>query len=80
MIVGVVKSKGVPLKCDNCNAYFAWKPDEDGVCSVRTAHPQCKKLECEYYRPAKKKCPECGSDDLTEVRAIVYKIMRDIRR
>lgn len=80
MIIDIVKSKGVPFRCDNCNAYFAWKPDEHGECRIRTKHRQCENLECEYYEPAKKKCPECGSDDLTEVPAIVYKIMREIRR
>lgn len=80
MIIDIVKSKGVTFRCDNCNAYFAWKPDEQGVCDIRSRHPQCKEFECKYYSPAKKKCPECGSDDLTEVPAIVYKIMREIRR
>ena len=80
MIIGIVKSKGIPFRCDNCNTYFAWKPDEQGICSVRAKHPQCNKVECGYYTPAKKKCPECGSDDLTEVPAVVYKIMREIRR
>ena len=80
MIIDIVKSKGVPFRCDNCNTYFAWKPDEHGVCDIRTGRPQCKEPECKYYTPAKKKCPECGSDDLTEVSAIAYKIMRDIRR
>ena len=80
MIIDIVKSKGVPFRCDNCNTYFAWKPDGQGVCDVRATHPKCKEVGCEYYRPAKKKCPECGSDDLTEVPAIVYKIMREIRR
>lgn len=80
MIIDVVKSKGVPFKCDNCNTYFAWKPDEQGVCSVKIGRRKCKEIECKYYEPAKKKCPECGSDSLTEVPAIVYKIMREIRR
>lgn len=80
MIVDIVKSKGVPFRCDNCNTYFAWKPDEQGICFVRTMHPKCKEIGCEYYHPAKKKCPECGSDYLTEVPAILYKIMREIRR
>lgn len=79
MIIDIVKSKGVPFRCDNCNTYFAWKPDEQGVCSVSVKHSQCKKVECDYYRPARKKCPECGSDDLTEVPAVIYKIMREIR-
>ena len=79
MIIDIVKSKGVPFRCDNCNTYFAWKPDEEGGCSVRATRHQCKEIGCEYYKPAKKKCPECGSDDLTEVPAIVYKIMREIR-
>ena len=80
MIIDIVKSKGVPFRCDNCNTYFAWKPDEPGVCRVRAGHPECKKPECEYYKPAKKKCPECGSENLTVVSAMVYKIMREIRR
>ena len=80
MIIDIVKSKGVPFRCDNCNTYFAWKPDGQGVCSERVTLPQCKKVECEYYKPAKKKCPECGSDDLSEIPTIVYKIMREIRR
>ena len=80
MIIDVVKSKGVPFRCNNCKTYFAWKPDEQGVCSVRTLHPQCKKVECEYYQPAKKKCPGCGSDDISKISVIVYKIMREIRR
>ena len=81
MIIDIVKSKGVPFKCNNCNTYFAWKPDEQGECSVRIRHYQCKKVECEYYVHAKmQKCPECGSNDCTKVPAIVYKIMREIRR
>ena len=81
MIVDIVRSKGVPFRCNKCNTYFVWKPDEHGECRViRTKHRQCKNLECEYYEPARKKCPECGSDDLTEIRTMVYKIMREIRR
>ena len=80
MIIDIVKSEGVPFRCDNCNTYFAWKPDGQGVCRVRAGGPKCKEVECKYYEPAKKKCPECGSDDLSEVPAIVYKIMREIRR
>ena len=80
MIIDIVKSKGVPCRCDNCNTYFAWMPDEHGVCRIITKHPQCEKNECKYYEPAKKKCPECGSDDISEIPAIVYKIMREIRR
>ena len=80
MVIDIVKSNGVPFRCDNCNTYFAWKPDEQGECFVRETFHQCKKVECEYCKPAKKKCPECGSDNLTEVPAIVYKIMREIRR
>lgn len=79
MIIDIVKSKGVTFRCDNCNTYFAWKPDEQGVCYVDMGRDKCKKTECKYYKPAKKKCPECGSDDLTEVPAIVYKIKREIR-
>ena len=80
MIIDIVKSKCVPFRCNNCNAYFAWKPDENGVCDIRLRNHQCEKFDCIYYRPAKKKRPECGSDDLTEVPAMVYKIMREIRR
>lgn len=80
MIIDTVKSKGVPFRCYNCNAYFAWKPDKQGVCRVRDGHPKCEKAECEYYEPATKKCPECGSYNLTEVPAIIYKIVREIRR
>lgn len=81
MIIDILKSKGVPFRCDNCHTCFAWKPDEQGVCARRAVvHPQCKKSECEYYKPAKKKCPECGSDDISEMSAIVYKIVREIRR
>lgn len=79
MIVDIVKSKGVPFRCDNCNTYFAWKPDGQGVCDALAGHRQCEKVECTYYRPARKKCPGCGSDDLTVVPAMVYKIMRAIR-
>lgn len=80
MIIDVVKSEGVPFRCDNCNTYFAWKPDGQGVCSVLFKHPQCNKVECRNYEPAKIKCPECGSKDLTEMPATVYKIIRAIRR
>ena len=80
MIIDLVKSRGVPFRCDNCYTYFAWKPDGQGVCSKRAGHPQCQRPECGYYEPAKKKCPECGSSSLTEVPAIAYKIMREIRR
>ena len=80
MIIDVVKSKGVPFRCNKCNTYFAWKPDKQGVCSIRAKEFQCKKVECEYYRPAKERCPECGSYDLSKVSTIVYKIMREIRR
>jgi len=80
MIVDVVKSKGVPFRCDQCHTYFAWKPDEQGVCRIIASHPKCKENECRYYEQAKKKCPECGSDDISEIPAIVYKIMREIRR
>ena len=80
MVIDIVKSKGVPFRCNNCNTYFAWKPDKQGACFLRTKRPQCEKVECEYYEPAKKKCPECGSDDLSEISTIVYKIMREIRR
>ena len=79
MIIDIVKSKGIPFRCDNCNTYFAWKPDKQGVCSSME-RSKCKETECKFYEPAKKKCPECGSDDLTEVSAIVYKIKREIRR
>lgn len=78
MIIDIVKSKGIPFRCDNCNTYFAWKPDEQGAyCNIERS--QCKKPECRYFEPAKKKCPVCGSDDITEVSAIVYKIKREIR-
>ena len=80
MIINTVKSKGVPFRCDNCNTYFVWKPDVRGVCRIRVKHPECKELKCEYYEPAIKKCPECGSKDLTKVPAVVYKIVREIRR
>ena len=80
MIIDVVKSKGVPYKCDNCKAYFAWKPDGQGVCHITMEHPKCGKSECIYYAPVRKKCPECGSDDISEIPAIVYKFMREFRR
>lgn len=76
MIIDIIKSKGVPFKCNNCNTYFAWKPDKQGVCSVRAFSPNCKEIDCEYYEPARKKCPQCGSENLSEISAIVYKIMR----
>lgn len=83
MIIDLVKSQGVPYRCGNCNTYFAWKPDEQGVCYLRSMYNQyhqCKEVVCEYYKPARKKCPECGSDDLYKVSTIAYKIMREIRR
>jgi len=80
MIIDVLKSKGVPFRCNNCNTYFAWKPDEQGECRICTKYKQCEKTECNYYEPVGKKCPECGSSNLTEIPAIVYKIMRNVRR
>ena len=79
MIIDIVKSNGVPFRCNKCNAYFAWKPDKQGVCSVLMER-KCKEIECKYYKPAEKKCPECGSNDLSKISTIVYKIMREIRR
>ena len=80
MIIDVVKSKGVPYRCDNCNTYFAWKPDGQGMCRLKTRHPQCGENQCKYYEPVRKKCPECGSDDISEIPTIVYKFMREFRR
>ncbi len=80
MIVDVIKCNGIALRCDNCKTCFVWKPEAQGVCTVITERHKCGKPDCDYYRPAKKKCPECGSDDLTETPAIMYKIMRAIRR
>ena len=79
MIIDVIKSHGVPFKCENCNSYFVWKPDKHGVCSVRNLHPKCKEIGCEYYTPAQKKCPQCGSDNLSEIPTFVYKIMRAVK-
>ena len=80
MIIDIVKSKGIPFKCNNCDTYFAWKPDNQGTCYIRTMHPKCKEIGCEYYEPAEKRCPECGSDNLSKISPIVYKFMREIRR
>ena len=77
MIVDIVKSQGVPYRCDNCNSHFLWKPDKQGICRVRIKNNKCENTECRYYEPAEKHCPECGSADLTEVPAIIYKIIRD---
>lgn len=79
MIIDVVKSKGIPFRCNTCNAYFAWKPDGHGGCRIRSRYLQCEKVECNYYTPTEKYCPECGGNDLTEVPVMVYKIIRKIR-
>lgn len=80
MIVDVVRTKGIPYKCDNCNTYFAWKPDKLGECRLLYKGTKCKKIKCEYYEPAEKKCPECGSTDITKISAMTYKLKRWIRR
>ena len=79
MIIDVVKSKGIAYRCDNCKTCFVWKPEGQGICTLLAKGPKCGKPECDYYRPVWKKCPECGSDDLTEIPAIVYKIMRAVK-
>lgn len=79
MIIDIVKSKGIPFKCDNCNTYFAWKPEEQNSCRIR-CEKRCEKGECRYYEPQDRKCPACGSKHITKVPAIVYKIIREIRR
>ena len=79
MIVDIVKSDGVPFRCESCKTHFLWKPDRQGKCGIRTKVDKCEKTECEYYLPATKQCPECGSVVLTEVPAIIYKILRDRR-
>ena len=57
MIIDIVKTNGIPFKCENCNTYFAWKPDEQGICSIRVFTTKCKEIGCEYYEPAKKEMP-----------------------
>ena len=80
MIIDILKNDGVTLRCDNCNTYFAWKPDEQSGCRLRANINNCEKTECEYYAPVEKKCPKCGNIYLTKIPVIVYKIMKEIRR
>lgn len=80
MIIDVIKSKGVTFRCNDCNTYFVWKPVAQGVCRVPLDKPKCDKPECVHYDSTMKKCPECGSFNITKIPVIVYKIIREIRR
>lgn len=80
MIVDVVRTKGIPYKCENCDTYFAWKPDKQGECRLLYKGTQCKKPKCKYYEPAEKKCPECGSTNIVTIFTTTYKLKRWIRR
>lgn len=79
MIIDVLKTNGVPYRCDYCNTYFVWKPDQS-ECRLSIKNNNCKKIECRYYEPLEKKCPVCASKDITEIPGIIYKIIKEIRR